>query len=689
MSDTVVPGAVVTWLERGALRFGVVAGEEKGRVRLVLKGGREERIKPNRIIVTVSAAGPAPGSSLEERRQVGERVAALEQRVKTEAAQIDLSLVWEIVSEDRDDDACGAVIDVMELATLALDSDFGDARAAVILALIDDGLRFKRSGDGWLPRSRNEITTLTVQRERAERRTVERDALFSMLRATVNGAEWQPAGTDAERRYLGALEQLAVHEDTATVADQILAREALKASGLSCDSPFEGAFKLLRALGQFDSDDQNLQVLRHRLRIDFSSSVLEYADRVAAAGFERSGRTDLTSLVTVSIDDHQTREIDDLLSLESPTPGRWRLGVHIADPAALVLPGDPLDDEAHQRSVTHYMPDMKLLMLPAAVSEVAASLQEGQLRPALSFLVDLDETGEITGYELVRSLVRSKARLTYDAVDSSLDTQDNQDAPFAALLAGLQAVAVARFEARTRSGAITLLTPETEVYLDAEGTPRLNALPANSNARRMVSEAMILTGEIAARFCIREQLPSLYRQQEIPQALPELPPGGVVDPVMINNVRRLMRRAETRLQPGPHRALGLPAYVQASSPLRRYQDLAVHRQIISSLCGESPCYDLEAMQRIAATTEQSELTARRAERAAREYWLLRYIELNRGEPLEGRVIRLEPRPVIQLTEILREQTMRSLDGVELGQLIRLRVEKVNPRAGLLVLNRID
>jgi exoribonuclease-2 len=121
--------------------------------------------------------------------------------------------------------------------------------------------------------------------------------------------------------------------------------------------------------------------------------------------------------------------------------------------------------------------------------------------------------------------------------------------------------------------------------------------------------------------------------------------------------------------------------------LRRFQDLATHRQIAAHLAGESLPYDADALQRIAATTEQAEIDARRAERAAEEYWLLRYLERSSGEIVEALVVETEPRPVVQLAETLREQPMPSLAGVEPGQRVDLRVERVNPRAGLLVLRR--
>jgi exoribonuclease-2 len=113
----------------------------------------------------------------------------------------------------------------------------------------------------------------------------------------------------------------------------------------------------------------------------------------------------------------------------------------------------------------------------------------------------------------------------------------------------------------------------------------------------------------------------------------------------------------------------------------------MHRQLLAALAAEKPAYDVETLQRIAATTERAEAEARQAERAWAEYWLLRYLEQRAGEIVDAWVVETRPRPVVQLVETLWEQPMPSLKGVEPGEVVRLRIERVNPRAGLLVLRR--
>lgn len=670
------PGAIVAFRERSGLGFGLVAGEEKkGRVPLLLARGRAERVNESRIVVEVAA--PAADAS-------GEQVAALESRALGQSQRVDVQALWEIVREDRAEDE-EVVLPTEDLAELALGSALGIDHAALFLALLGDGVHFVRKGEEWAARPRNAVEGIRHEREKIARREREKEEFFAAVAAAGRGGEFRLSGSETEGRQLDALERLAVLEDTAPAAARQLALSALTASGLSWQRPHEGAFELLRRLGRFTDANVNLQPLRFGLRTSFPDSVLEQARAAAERDFDRSARRDLRNLTAISIDSPHTRDIDDLLSLERGTAGAWRLGVHIADPAAFVAPGDAVDDEALARGLTHYMPDLRLPMLPEAISERAASLLAGQERPALSFLIDLDVAGCVTGYEIVRSEVRSAARLSYDESDLAIASGAG---PCAMLLRDLAEVGELREQMRTASGAVTIRAPEVDVRVLADGTPLLERLAADSPARRAVSESMIVAGEIAARYCMRAELPVIYRRQSISERLEvEGDPGN--DPVLRRRLRRAMKRADSGLEPGPHDSLGLAAYAQVSSPLRRFQDLASHRQIIAHLEGRAPCYDRAAMQRIAASTEQAEADARRAEQAADDFWLLRYLERQGGQELAAVVVELAPRPVVQLVETLREQPLPGLHGVELGQAIRVRVAKVNPRAGLLVLNRVD
>jgi exoribonuclease-2 len=670
------PGSVVAWWNEGELQCAVLAGEEKRRLRLVDTGGREVRANPSRIAVTVERGGAAPGKSPEELREAGERAASLEAHVRRLADGCEVALVWELANEEP------GSYPVAALAELAFGDGGGAEQAALMRALQIDRIHFARKGEVWEPRSAEAVERLLREQRRTAERAARKERLFRALGESAGGAPFEPSGDETERRYLAALEEFALRDFEASEAARGLALEAVQAAGVRADRPHEAAFKLLRRLGRFTSDDENLEVLRHGLRRAFPDEVHAHAVQVAATPFDGSGRTDLAGLETVTIDSEHTQEIDDALSLEPVGAERWRLGVHIADPASRIAVDDPVDVEALTRGITHYLPDRRILMLPEPISEDAASLLVGQERPALSFVIELSGDGELHAFEVARSVIRPRARLSYEEADRAIaDT----DLPHGAMLATLDRLTAALARRRVEAGAVRMVTPEVDVHVDAAGRASLERHPAESASRRVVSEAMVLAGTLAARLCVERELPVIFRRQPASDPPIEPPPDGLWDPVSAFRARRRMRRGEVGIEPGSHYGLGLDAYVQVTSPLRRYQDLVVHRQLSASVAEREPPYDREAIQRIAATTERAELVARRIERASNRYWLLRYLQQQRTERVAAVVLAVEPRTFVQLEETLIEQPLPSLKGVEPGQRLELRVQRVNPRADLLSL----
>jgi exoribonuclease-2 len=684
MSFVARPGAVVAFWDGNRLAFGVVGGEEKERIRLVLPRGQELKVKGSRILLEVQPPAGVPGKGLEERRAAGERVTSIAERLGDQARTVDIALLWEIVAGEVEAEDGPLAVELKQLCQLALDDDGGEAQAALVTALLDDGLHFVRRGSTWEARALQAVVELRLERERVAERTTRTREFFERISEAVRGEPYRSPGTEIERRYLDALEQMAFHGLNTPEPVRAPALEVLTAAGIRFDRPHEGAFRLLRRVGRFESDDENLPRLRCRLSPEFSTKIHEAAARRAAAGPDGNDRLDLTDLEAISIDGPRTTEIDDLISLEPREGGSCRLGIHIADPSAFVLLGDPLDGEALDRAVTHYFPDGKIMMLPGEISENAASLAAGEDRPAMSFLVELDADGAVSDYIIRRSTVRSRGRLDYSGADQTLAAGAG---PFAELLLAANSMATKRTACRIAAGAVSIQAPEIELWVDDEGQPRLERQPTVSPARRIVSEAMIVVGEVAARFSVDAEVPMIFRRQAAPEQRPTIPEGDVMDPVTVRSLRRSLRRAEASLYPGPHSGLGLTAYTQVTSPLRRYQDLAGHRQIVAVLAGEKPPYTREEMQRIMAVTNAADGEARRAERDCNEYWVLRYLEGHTGELVEAWVVAVTPRPLIQLAETLWEQSMPSLTGVEPGQTIQVRVERVNPRAGLVVLAR--
>ena len=672
-------GAVVAWWDSHVLAFGVVAGEEKGRVVAVIAGGREVRVPKGRSFYEVELPGAPPGTGTESRRAAGERAEAARERAERRGGEVEIPTLWELTRERA------GPIDEAELAGLALSDASAPARAALALALSDEGIHFQRRQDAWEPRSLQVVEAILKQRAReADRQRERRDALDAFAR-TGAGEPFVATGTETERKFLSALETVAIREDEVSPSVRRIAEEALESSGLSWATPAEGAFQLLRRTGRFASDDENLPILRHDIRVGFPPEVNEAASGRAAEGFAREGREDATALDVITVDGPHTREIDDGLSVEALEDGGWRVGVHIADPSAFVRCGGEVDLEARLRATSYYFPDRRVPMLPPEISERAASLVPGEERPALSVFADVAADGEIASYRMAATIVRPRERLDYDAAERSLDSGDG---PWAESLRLLADVAAVRERHREQAGAISVRAPEAEIHVDASGRPVLERRDPSTPAHRLVAEAMILAGALAARFGRDAGVPLLYRRQPAPHRVPDPAAPDEHSLVAARRIRRGLRRGEVGLEPGPHHGLGLDLYAQATSPLRRYQDLTNHRQILAALRGERPPLDAAGLLDVAADCDRAEATGRKAERAQDRYWTLRWLEDRAPFEVEAVVVETEPRPFVVLVETLLEQPAPFLEGAVLGARVRLRVEEVRPRADLLVLRPV-
>ena len=293
-------------------------------------------------------------------------------------------------------------------------------------------------------------------------------------------------------------------------------------------------------------------------------------------------RLDLCHLATYTLDDAGTREIDDGLSLELQDDEAW-IWVHIADPARLIPPGSPLDQEARRRATSLYLADGVLPMLPLGLAAGPLSLRAGQRTAAVSVAVRLDSAGAIVDRRITRTWVMPRYSLTYADGDELIELAPPGDET----LADLSQLMQLRSRWRRQQGALSFDRLEGR-FRRREGELSLQ-LVEPSPARLMVSEAMLLMGAVVADFGCENDLVLPFRSQppaELPSQaeLDQLPEGPARDAA----IKRCLSRGVQGTQPMAHFSLGLAAYVQATSPIRRYADLASHRQIIAQLEGSTP-----------------------------------------------------------------------------------------------------
>ena len=590
------------------------------------------------------------------------------QEVEVYSDPSSLEVAWELLVGD------GEAADPESLAMLLFSEKTPAQCYAAYSLLSTDKLYFKQKGDRYEPRSPAQVAEIKHQQEVEQQRHQEAQGFWDRVKQRLVGENVDWANSDRHR--LDALERFATLGEEATHRTPAL--ETL--ASLERPETPEAAFQLLVDLGLW-SHHENLFLRRSQIPLHLPAKVLEEAQRCLEnlPSDADTSRFDLTHLKVYTIDDESTTEIDDGLSLEFLENGQQRLWIHIADPTRLLSPGDELDLEARKRTTTVYLPTGMIPMFPPELATGPMSLNQGQECSALSFSVLLDETGAAQDYSIHISTVKPTYRLTYDDVDEMLELGIEAEPEISAIAQA----AKLRQKWRETQGAISIFMPESAIKVNGEDI-KIYVID-DSTARLLVAEMMILAGELAARYGQVHSLPIPYRYQPQPELPPEeellAVPAG---PARACAVRRCMPRSEMGLTPGRHSSLGLEAYTQVTSPIRRYTDLLTHFQIKAHLRGEPLPFSAEEMQEIVMCLGTAVREASSVERQTNRYWGLEYLRRNPDEVWEALMLRWLREDsnvgLILLEELGLELAMRFARSIEIGDRLEVKVTHCDPRS---------
>jgi exoribonuclease-2 len=492
------------------------------------------------------------------------------------------------------------------------------------------------------------------------------------------------------------LEQLAALGKSAGEAQETreLVDEIIKLSGLSLQGkPEQKAFELLVRMGRF-SKDQNLTPLRLGRPLEFSKEVLDAANILAQEPLPKeNSRMRLENLYTLTIDGEETKDFDDSLTIER-LPDGIKVGIHITDAAAVVKQGSLLEEEAFRRATSIYCPDDYFPMLPPSLSEEKLSLIEATHRQALSFFVQFDRNWEICSRSVHRSLISIDKRLTYEEVDKIL-CDEPQGTELAESLDLFWQAASAYEHRRLEAGAVQFDRREMFARLTPQG--RIVLEPANDEtpARKLVAELMILANETAALFAKDKSLPLVFRTQEPPDTeLATIETGLPDGPAREYFLRGQLKRSVISTSPASHYGLGIGAYCQVTSPIRRATDLINQRQINHFLDSGEALYSSNDLSLLLATLEQGLEEASLIQRERNRYWLLKYLQQEKIHKIEACIVRIDgPKPLAELDILFALYPFipleRQISKEALGRKVRLKIERINPHDQTLMLKQIS
>lgn len=443
-----------------------------------------------------------------------------------------------------------------------------------------------------------------------------------------------------------------------------------------CASPHRagGQARVLERIGALDDPRciPTMVAARYEIPPRFDAD----AEREAAACGPPTdhGRTDLTGLPFVTIDGEDARDFDDAVAAAAGPDGGFRIHVAIADVAHYVRPGGALDRAAQVRGNSVYFPGHVLPMLPASLSNGWCSLVPHRERAAIVAALDIGPRGELVQAEFVRALIRSRARLTYEALDEAA----RLDAPISGIdradVAALYGAYRVLRTARNRRGALDLSSAEYRITLDpVTGEPDSIAAIRHLDSHRLIEELMVLANTAVARHLARHEVPFLYRVHGEPRSasLRSLQDDlraltgrwrtmtGRANTRRFNDVLEGARgaqyeeavhlavmRAQTQAEYSPenigHFGLGLQCYTHFTSPIRRYSDLSVHRSLLATLGPERQATAGEdELWALGRDLSSSERRAVAAEREACQRYASRFLQRMSAASMQGRIVSVE------------------------------------------------
>src|SRR5262245_36869240 len=635
-------GRIIEFLDAEQLHVAYVRRQDHDRLHVIDPRGRNLSVSGDRVVVVhrATAEGDFPAIA----RQISDKVSARQ-------SEVDVELLWQSLGGTQRE------MQPAELAEIFFAEDSPEAASAVFRALSEDNVFFKRKGSQFLARSVEQVSTELTRRQRQREREQFRERTSSIISHLLKQKKTAiPSDADPILDRIQNWLRYRTGDEVGGLLEEIAGPAKAR----------DAAYEILARAGRIDTSLDRFLIMAG-IETEFLHPLIEVTKQLSPFSHDEA-RFDYQNALAFTIDDEDTREVDDALSVVRRGQ-EIVVGIHIADVSAFVQKGDLLDVEAARRSSTIYLPAATVRMFPEPLSTDRASLNYGSPRPAYTVEVRFDEQGSRLGYRITLTTVNVQKRFSYDDADRAFESGDTS-------LQTLHRIAQQLHEERAARGAITFRRPELKIRSTGDEI-EIKKINSSSPSRFIVSEMMILANGLSADFASVNALPVIYRTQEPRDAIgvDETP---VVEALAFERLRKTFKRSRLSLTPGLHSGLGLSAYTQASSPIRRYADLVTQRQFTSMLRGAAIPHGREELLRILVTAEAAEQEIRAIEERSTNYWLLEYLSrFKRDQQLPATV--LDSKGNIELDDFyIRGKVATTSNKLQPGETISVAIESLDP-----------
>jgi exoribonuclease-2 len=465
-------------------------------------------------------------------------------------------------------------------------------------------------------------------------------------------------------------------------------------------------------------------MIEHGLEPDFSPEAQRQADSTSPPESNiRSAIRDLRALLWSSIDNDDTRDLDQLVVAEPLDGGRIKILVAIADVDALVERSSPVDDHARSNTTSVYTAAKVFPMLPERFSTDLTSLHQGQERLAVVIEMTIGTEGNIISSDVYRALVLNHAKLTYDAVAAWLDGTAPLPASISAVsgldrqLRQQDQVAQTLRRLRTERGALNFETVQARPVFNDGVLTDLRADERN-RAKELIEDFMIASNGVVARFLQskgRSLLRRVLRSPErwprivalassVGERLPQEPDALALNaflasrraadpatfPDLSLSVLKLLGSSayavELPNQPAEgHFGLAVNEYTHSTAPNRRFPDLITQRLIKAALDERPAAYSDDELRDLATHCTVQEKNATKVERQVRKAATALLLMDRIGEHFNGIVTGASEKGTwVRISDPIAEgKVVRGSAGLDVGDRVRVELVHVNPERGFI------
>jgi len=662
----ILPGTVLEFFEAKEINCGVCLAIKNLRLNVLTQHNREINLAESRLI----HVGSQPLNVHMTRDDLVQKLNSIATLRKGLMEAVNVEELWSLVEGEQEG------FGVRDLAEFVFADAITDHHvAAMQRVLLQERLFFQFKDGAFRANSLEKVELRRLEIEKEKEREVQLEQGSQWLQAIWN-RKTRPLLSGLEEKLIDGLKSFCLFGQESPV--QAFVKELLKRADIPQQT--QSAFRLLVRLGIWQ-ENENLYLHEQGISPDFPESVAAMADRLAASdalsSWDRSLRKDLRELHTFTIDSALSRDFDDALSVRTLGNGLHEVGVHIADVAEFVSRNDDLDSEAEVRASSIYLPDGRIPMLPPLLSEGLFSLHAGEDRFSLSFIMHMDEEGVIHHHEILPSVVKVRKQMTYREVNERHQGEEG--------LRILHTLALQLRAQRLARGAVILPLPEIQVYVNSAGMIQVSRYEKETPSQIMVSEWMIAANGLAASYLARQRIPAIFRAQaeckqetDFTQSEHEL--------FRIYRQRRLFARAELETTPQPHCSLAMPEYTTITSPIRRYADLVVQRQLKHALTTGTGLYSEDDLQHLITGLGVMQGKISLVQRKWTRYWILKYFEQEDIQSLDALVLTQNSRfSHLLIADYLLEANapLSEKNQVKPGEMVRVKIERLNPREDVL------